>query len=315
MDAKVSVVLATYNGEKFLPDQLASLVSQARKADETIVFDDCSEDATGQMLRTFEMENTGVRLHLNEKNLGFRKNFHEALRACSGDLIFLCDQDDLWMPDKIEKMVDIMERNREINLLSCNYTRLLPDGNELAHSVFSSRFRKLRKGSGGDVPLYQVTATSNLLDIPLPGCCYCVRRSFWERCDRYWMEECPHDAVLWRYAALEDSVWIVDLPLVKWRKHETSAWKTETGSPWDRQEALKWRRAEIRDLKEMGAFAEKEKVSEAYRKCIERNLRFSMLRERFYRTRNPFSALALLRYLDLYPSAKSWGKEWMIAFH
>jgi len=312
----ISIVMATYNGEQYLPEQLASLAGQTRRADEIIVFDDCSGDDSGRMLRTFAQENPEVRLHVNERNLGFRRNFHEALAACSGKLIFLCDQDDLWAPEKVEIMAGIMDRNPQINLLACNYARLLPDGSELAHSVFIPRFRELRKAGGEHtIPLYQVTQTRNLLDIPLPGCCYCVRRNFWEHSDRFWMEECPHDAVLWRYAALSDSAWIVDLPLVRWRKHETSAWKTETRSLDTRQEALKWRRAEMRDLRDLARYAEAEETSEAYRRCIARNQKFVSLRERFCQTRNPIPAFRLLGYLDLYPGVKLWMKDWMVVFH
>lgn len=100
---KLSIAMATYNGAEYLKDQLSTFVSQNRRPDEIIVCDDGSTDATLKILEDFS-ENApfDVFVFKNEKNLGFAKNFEKAISLCSGDIIFLSDQDDVWFPEKLE---------------------------------------------------------------------------------------------------------------------------------------------------------------------------------------------------------------------
>lgn len=106
----VSVALATYNGRRFLPEQLASLVAQHRRPDELVVCDDRSTDGTLELLEDFARTAPfPVRIHRNEKNLGVLRNFEKALSLCEGDIVFLSDQDDVWLPEKIGEVVGIFE--------------------------------------------------------------------------------------------------------------------------------------------------------------------------------------------------------------
>lgn len=98
---KVSVAIATYNGEKYLREQLESLYSQTRVPDEIVVVDDRSIDRTKDILEEYHQKK-GLRFIINEQNLGVNQNFEKAIRCCTGDYIAICDQDDVWMPHKIE---------------------------------------------------------------------------------------------------------------------------------------------------------------------------------------------------------------------
>lgn len=102
MKDKISVAVTTYNGERFLSEQLDSLYSQTLLPDEIIVVDDCSTDGTIDILETYHKRH-GLIYFQNDKNLGINKNFEEAILKCTGDYIALCDQDDVWWPDKIKK--------------------------------------------------------------------------------------------------------------------------------------------------------------------------------------------------------------------
>lgn len=100
-----SVVMATYNGERFLPEQLDSLANQTNPPCELLVFDDASSDRTVDLVRRFASRAPfPVRLFQNQVRIGYRKNFMNAASACSSDLIAFCDQDDVWKADKLETM-------------------------------------------------------------------------------------------------------------------------------------------------------------------------------------------------------------------
>jgi glycosyltransferase involved in cell wall biosynthesis len=104
---KFSVAMCTYNGADFLSDQLESIIAQSRQPDEIIVCDDGSTDETQTLLRQFAATSpVPVSLHFNEQNLGSVKNFEKAISLCTGDVIALSDQDDVWRADKLRLIED-----------------------------------------------------------------------------------------------------------------------------------------------------------------------------------------------------------------
>lgn len=113
----ISVALCTYNGEAYIRDQWQSLLQQTRLPNEVIVCDDTSSDNTVAILRQLAVDAPfRVRIQVNSTRLGFNKNFEQALTLCTGDLIFLCDQDDFWLPEKIEKVAAFMEQHPTIQV-------------------------------------------------------------------------------------------------------------------------------------------------------------------------------------------------------
>lgn len=101
----VSVVMCTYNGEKFLREQLDSIVQQSYPIHELLIQDDQSTDRTTEIIKEYQARYPFIRLHINEKNLGFNANFHTALCSATGDFISISDQDDVWHPDKLKEMM------------------------------------------------------------------------------------------------------------------------------------------------------------------------------------------------------------------
>lgn len=102
----VSVVLATYNGGKYLAKQLESLFQQTYSNIEIIAVDDCSGDNTVEILKEHAARHCNMKVFVNEVNLGFIKNFEKGSTLSAGDLISFCDQDDWWDTDKIKKMAE-----------------------------------------------------------------------------------------------------------------------------------------------------------------------------------------------------------------
>lgn len=110
----ISVAMCTYNGETYLSEQLSSIANQTVPVDELIVCDDRSKDNTIEILKSFaETSSFPVYIHVNEKNLGSTRNFEKCLSLCDGDIIFLCDQDDKWREDKVEKQVAYLNAHPE----------------------------------------------------------------------------------------------------------------------------------------------------------------------------------------------------------
>lgn len=110
---KISVALCTYNGEKYISKQLNSILNQEDYfPDEIVVCDDISSDATLEILNKYQKKYPAVfKIIANEINLGSNKNFEKAISLCTGDYIFLSDQDDLWKKDKIKKILAVFKQN------------------------------------------------------------------------------------------------------------------------------------------------------------------------------------------------------------
>ena len=98
----LSIALASYNGERYIAEQLDSIARQTRLPDELIISDDASGDATPAIALDFARQAPfPVKVLQNSERAGSTRNFEIAIRACTGDIIFLCDQDDVWYPNKI----------------------------------------------------------------------------------------------------------------------------------------------------------------------------------------------------------------------
>jgi glycosyltransferase involved in cell wall biosynthesis len=115
---KISIACCTYNGEKYLSEQLESFAAQTRLPDEIVICDDCSTDSTRDILTAFAGRAAfPVSLCFNERNLGFLKNFEKAIALCTGDLIFLSDQDDVWRADKLELMEAEFDEGGQVGMV------------------------------------------------------------------------------------------------------------------------------------------------------------------------------------------------------
>lgn len=115
MNEKIDVLMATYNGEKYLKEQIDSILNQTYQNIHLIISDDCSTDKTREILKTYE-ENERISVFYQEKNLGYVKNFEFLLKQVENNLYMLSDQDDFWMPEKIEKSVKKLQ-NENLDLV------------------------------------------------------------------------------------------------------------------------------------------------------------------------------------------------------
>ncbi len=107
----ISIALCTYNGAKYLSEQLDSLLNQTYPNLELVIQDDCSTDTTWDILKQYEAHHPHIKLFRNNSNLGFQKNFESILGKCIGDWIAISDQDDIWLPEKIETLYRLSKGN------------------------------------------------------------------------------------------------------------------------------------------------------------------------------------------------------------
>lgn len=138
---RTSVVLCTYNGVRYLREQLESIFRQTVIPDEIVIRDDASQDASLDVARDAVLaENFQGRTHFlkNTKNLGVTRNFEEALSYASGDIIFLSDQDDVWAVDKIERVLRLFAASPWALLVHTNADLIGPRGECLGRSLFDA---------------------------------------------------------------------------------------------------------------------------------------------------------------------------------
>lgn len=114
MQEKIDILMATYNGEKYLKEQIDSILNQTYKNIQLIISDDCSTDKTREILKKYE-QNDKIKIFYQDKNLGYIKNFEFLLKNVESDLYMLSDQDDVWKKEKVEKSVEkLKEENVDL---------------------------------------------------------------------------------------------------------------------------------------------------------------------------------------------------------
>lgn len=216
---RISVVLCCYNGEKYIEEQLDSLREQTRKPDEVLIIDDCSKDRTTGIVEAYigKYNLNTWKLLKNEKNKGWKENFIIGMSKASGELIFPCDQDDIWNRQKLEKMASIMEKDENVLLLAANYTTYY-EGKE--YRKVSNLFTKSMKF---DETYEKITPGHKALYIYRPGCVMAARKTLVETAVQYKFPDYPHDALLWRTALFLDGLYLFHFSSIKFRRHSANA--------------------------------------------------------------------------------------------
>lgn len=143
MEKLVSVAITTYNGERFLRDQLNSIYDQTYKNIEVIASDDHSKDQTVPILEEYKKK-YGLKYFINERNVGITKNFERVISLCKGSYIALADQDDIWLPQKIEILVNKLDQH---SLIYSNFYLMNQDGSLLTNPSWydSLKFAKTKQ--------------------------------------------------------------------------------------------------------------------------------------------------------------------------
>jgi glycosyltransferase involved in cell wall biosynthesis len=159
----ISVAMCTYNGERYLHEQLQSIASQSLLPSELVICDDRSTDSTTDIIQHFSgTAPFSVRLQINPVNLGgaakgITRNFEQASRLCTGDLIAFCDQDDVWLPQKLARMAQTMEERPQLGGVFVDAHLVndqgVPKGTLLSETTGMTRREQERLASGEVLPV------------------------------------------------------------------------------------------------------------------------------------------------------------------
>lgn len=229
----ISVALCTYNGEKYLREQLDSIASQTLPPDEIIICDDASEDATVSVIAHFSAGcPIPVKLYRNEKRLGVMLNFRSAISLCTGNYIALSDQDDVWVKDKLKTIVDFfsLPANKEVQVVFTDLELVDQQLNRLGSTMwrqigFNSSLQKTwRNGGALDI----LISRGNFVT----GASIVMRSSFRREIDDILLQPFKiwfHDGLIALAAARTNSIAFIDKPTVLYRQHEEQVAGTGRG--------------------------------------------------------------------------------------
>lgn len=210
----ISVALCTYNGERYIEEQLLSILSQSLSVDEIVICDDRSTDGTVEIIKRIQQaySNVNIQLIINETNKGVTKNFEGALEKCKGDIIFLSDQDDVWEYDKVKKTLEVFNTDQDCLLTFSNANLIDANGKDIGTGLWElskpilkdeytiADFLGNRYVTGATVAIRQELLKYTL---PIPEC---------------WI----HDAWLAINACVRGEVKYIDDKLVGYRQHENN---------------------------------------------------------------------------------------------
>ena len=210
----VSVCMAVKNGERYLRQQIDSILPQLSENDELVISDDHSTDETISIIKSYS--DSRIVLTAN-RGKGILQNFESALLLCQGEFIFLTDQDDVWMPEKIRKMVLHFE-NHDLIVHDCYIV------NSTLHVLQDSFFDFNRSGKG---------IFKNLVRNSYMGCCMAFKRKVLNKAVPFPSRIIMHDQWLGLVAELDFHVAFISDKLVWHRRHELNASTTFYKSKYD----------------------------------------------------------------------------------
>ena len=216
---KISVCMGTYNGEKYIRQQLQTIYDQSRKPDEVILCDDCSRDDTVRIIREF-IENNSLqetwKLYENGSNKGYPENFYYAMRLCSGDVVFLADQDDLWHKDKIKILAEHLDANEGVKCVCCKFELIDEKGADIRTVMAPTVSR-------GSMDVRLVSIEDVFYKCEWPGMVMAYRNEWYKSwAPKEGRTKIFHDFLVCARAAEEDGFIQIDETLAYHRRHENN---------------------------------------------------------------------------------------------
>lgn len=199
----ISVCMATYNGEKYIKEQLVSILKQIGPRDEIIISDDLSKDKTIEIVKG--LNDKRIKIFFNT-NKGYTNNFQNSIKNASGDLIFLADQDDVWVDDKIQIMSDLLKK---YDFVVSNAQMVNKDLESLGTTYFQIR------GGGKSGFL------NNLIKLKYIGCCMAFRKIILNKAFPFPKNTtlCSHDLWIALISEFYFSTFVIQEPLLLYRRH------------------------------------------------------------------------------------------------
>lgn len=142
---KVSVVMAVYNGEKYLKDAIESILDQTFRDFEFIIVDDGSTDKTLEILKEYERKDKRIKIIINKANIGLTKSLNKAIKEAKGEYIARQDDDDISLPERLKKQVEFLNRNEKIGIVGTFYYEINKKGKIIGKKTFPCSDERLKK--------------------------------------------------------------------------------------------------------------------------------------------------------------------------
>ncbi|MCF0072631.1 glycosyltransferase family 2 protein [Dyadobacter sp. CY261] len=217
----ISVAMCTYNGAKFLPEQLKSIADQTVSVDELVVCDDRSKDDTIEIIKSFATTSKfPVRIYVNEKNLGSTKNFEKCLSLCEGDVIFLCDQDDRWRKDKVQKQMAFLDANPEFDAVFSDAEKINDDSEPTGGTIWQEiNFGKARQQMWHSGRPHEILFNGFVVT----GATLAIRKSALRRLMPFptHVQDLIHDAWIAVVLSLQNKIDFIPETLISYRIHSS----------------------------------------------------------------------------------------------
>lgn len=204
---KISVCIATYNGEKYIEEQIKSILYQIGEDDEIIISDDHSNDDTLKVIKSFNDDR--IKIYLNENEKGYTKNFENAMKKAQGDIIFLSDQDDVWKNNKVNIMLNKL-KNADMVVSDAEVV------NENLETIHGSHFKLCKVKHG---------FWENFIKTRYIGACMAFNRNVLEKALPFPKNQvyCAHDYWLTNIGEAFFKVELEPNTLIKYRRHSNNA--------------------------------------------------------------------------------------------
>ncbi len=222
----ISCAMTTHNSMAYLKEQLDSLKNQTLPIDEVIIVDDASEDETVSFIENYLEENalSHWKLIAHDTNQGYISSFRDALRACTHELIFLCDHDDIWYPEKTETMAELFASQPGLKALASSFDLIDSEGAEIPDRVSSRRANHNLIRRSIHPGVYNPMNFDDLMAYNIaPGCTIActqgLARQYLDLPDAF---DLPHDWALCAIAAIENGLCYLDKPLMGYRQHDAN---------------------------------------------------------------------------------------------
>ncbi len=217
----ISVALCTYNGERYIEEQLSSILNQSQKVDEIVVCDDVSTDRTINILKRISDSNKDVdiRIFENERNLGVCANFYKTVSMCRGDIIFLSDQDDVWNPNKVETIVKWFDKNPDKSVVFTDADLVDSNGEKIIENKtlwdFTGFDKKNQKQFDEGYGLELISSQNRCT-----GATMALRKNFVFDFSKYCNHRVLHDDIIAVAAVLQVKLGYIPYKLIKYRIHD-----------------------------------------------------------------------------------------------
>lgn len=206
----VSVCMATYNGELFLSEQIDSILAELSDQDELVVVDDGSTDSTINLLSSYATKDARVKLTRNTRNMGVIKTFELALSKAQNEIIFLADQDDVWLSGRVSACLDIFDKYPQVSAVLVN-AEILAFDQRTGVSFYTA----------GSEP--KLSIISQLYKNEFIGCCMCFRKSILKVALPFASGISMHDWWLGCCALLAGNVYFINDNKIHYRRHSSNA--------------------------------------------------------------------------------------------